>query len=58
MMTRRMLAGAALLAAISTSSAFAQQTVRVRGAIEKVDGNTLSVKADDGAVVTLTLTND
>jgi hypothetical protein len=58
MMTRRMLAGAALLTAISASSAFAQQTVRVRGAIEKVDGNTLSVKADDGAVVTLTLTGD
>jgi hypothetical protein len=53
-----MLAGAALLAAITASSAFAQQTVRVRGAVEKVDGNTLSVKADDGAVVTLTLTND
>src|SRR5258708_34347719 len=58
MMNRRMLAGAALLAAITASSAFAQQTVRVRGAVEKVDGNTLSVKADDGAVVTLTLTND
>jgi hypothetical protein len=53
-----MLAGAALLAAISVSAAFAQQTVRVRGAIEKVDGNTLSVKPDDGAVVALTLTND
>src|SRR5712672_2117321 len=58
MMNRRMLAGAALLAAISVSSAFAQQTVRVRGAVEKVDGNTLSVKGDDGAVVTLTLTSD
>jgi hypothetical protein len=53
-----MLAGAALLVAITASSAFAQQTVRVRGAVEKVDGNTLSVKADDGAVVTLTLTSD
>jgi outer membrane lipoprotein SlyB len=53
-----MLAGAALLAAITASSAFAQQTVRVRGAVEKVDGNTLSVKADDGAVVALTLTSD
>ena len=58
MMNRRMLAGAALLVAITASSAFAQQTVRVRGAVEKVDGNTLSVKADDGAVVTLTLTSD
>ena len=58
MMNRRMLAGAALLAAITASSAFAQQTVRVRGTIEKVDGNALSVKGDDGAVVTLTLTSD
>ena len=58
MMNRRMLASAALLVAITASSAFAQQTVRVRGAVEKVDGNTLSVKADDGAVVTLTLTSD
>src|SRR5258706_12443368 len=58
MMNRRMLAGAALLAAITASFAFAQQTVRVRGTIEKVDGNALSVKGDDGAVVTLTLTSD
>src|SRR5258706_8909671 len=58
MMTRRTLACAALLAAITASSAFAQQTVRVRGTIEKVDGNALSVKADDGAVVTLMLTSD
>src|SRR3982074_2805266 len=58
MMNRRMLAGAALVAAIPPPSACAQQTVRVRGAVEKVDGNTLSVKADDGAVVTLTLTSD
>jgi hypothetical protein len=53
-----MLASVALLAAISASSAFAQQTVRVRGTIEKVDGNTLTVKAADGAAVTLMLTGD
>src|ERR1700716_431470 len=58
MTTRRPLACAALVAAISVSSAFAQQTVRVRGTIEKVDGNALSVKGDDGAVVTLMLTSD
>ena len=58
MTTRRTLACAALVAAISVSSAFAQQTVRVRGTIEKVDGNALSVKGDDGAVVTLMLTSD
>src|SRR6267142_6699461 len=58
MTNRYMLAGAALLVAITASSAFAQQTVRVRGTIEKVDGNALSVKGDDGAVVTLMLTSD
>jgi hypothetical protein len=58
MTTRRTLACAALVAAISVSSALAQQTVRVRGTIEKVDGNAVSVKADDGAVVTLMLTSD
>jgi hypothetical protein len=53
-----MLAGVALLAAISASAAFAQQAVRVRGTIEKVDGNTLTVKAGDGTAVTLMLTSD
>ena len=43
MTTRRTLACAALVATISVSSAFAQQTVRVRGPIEKVDGNALIV---------------
>ena len=58
MMTRRMLAGVALLAAISASAVFAQQAVRVRGTIEKVDGNALTVKAGDGTAVTLMLTSD
>jgi hypothetical protein len=58
MMTRRMLAGVALLAVIAASTAFAQQAVRVRGTIEKVDGNTLTVKAGDGTAVTLMLTSD
>jgi hypothetical protein len=58
MMTRRMLASVALLAAISASAAFAQQAVRVRGTIEKVDGNALTVKAGDGTAVTLMLTSD
>src|SRR3979490_1757692 len=58
MTTRRTLACAALVAAISVSSALAQQTVRVRGTIEKVDGNALSVKGGDGAGVTLMLTGD
>jgi Cu/Ag efflux protein CusF len=56
-MTRRVLVGAALAAAFAVSSASAQQpqTQRVRGTIEKVDGNTLSVKARDGAVLTVAL---
>jgi hypothetical protein len=49
---------AALLMAVGTASASAQapQTVRIRGTVEKVDGNTVVVKATDGAAVTLTLT--
>ena len=55
--TRRALVGAALITAFAVSSASAQQpqTQRVRGTIEKVDGNTLSVKARDGAVLTVAL---
>jgi hypothetical protein len=48
MMTRRMLAGAALLAAISASAAWAQQTVRVRGTIAAVDGPMLTIKTREG----------
>jgi hypothetical protein len=53
-------AGVAALAAASLSCADAQQpqTVRIRGAIEKVDGDRVVVKANDGADVTLTLTAD
>jgi hypothetical protein len=62
----RVLAGAAFVALTTLAwtpdwtSAFAQQpqTVRLRGTIEKVDGSTLSVKARDGALVTLTLTGN
>lgn len=46
-------AGAALL--ISLASASAQQPARVRGTIEKVDGNTLTVKSREGASVTVKL---
>ena len=59
-MTRCMLAGAALAAALAVSPVFAQQpqTQRVRGTIEKVDGDTLSVKAHDGAMLTVALANN
>ena len=48
----------AVLASLGLSSASAQQpqTVRIRGTVEKVDGNTVAVKATDGAALTLTLT--
>ena len=59
-MTKRALAGAALLGALAASSAWAQQgqSVRVRGNIEKVDGKTLLVKARDGAMLTLMLADN
>src|SRR5262249_60762135 len=45
--TRRLLTGAALVAALATSSALAQQpqTVRLRGPIEAVGGPALTVQA-------------
>jgi hypothetical protein len=53
----RISAGVVLLAATGIAGALAQQpqTVRVRGAIEKVDGNTVVVKTAEGTDVTLTL---
>jgi hypothetical protein len=57
MSTMRILTAAALatIFAVSTASA---QTQRLRGTIEKVDGNTLLIKAPDGAPVTLTLADN
>ena len=53
----RSIMAAAVLAAVGIASASAQapQTMRIRGTVEKVDGNTVVVKAADGASVTLTL---
>jgi outer membrane lipoprotein SlyB len=53
---KRVLIAAALLAAVGVTSAPAQQTMRVRGTIEKVDGNKIVVKSDKGTEITLTLT--
>jgi hypothetical protein len=51
-----MIAGFAL---VLTGTALAQQPpVRVRGQIEKVDGNTLTVKARDGAELTIRLADN
>jgi hypothetical protein len=47
-------AGLALVLSLGTVSA-QQPPVRVRGAIEKVDGNTLTVKSRDGATVNVVL---
>jgi len=60
MIASRLLASAALAAALAAGSGWAQQaqTVRLRGTIEKVDGATLQVKARDGAQLTLKLTNN
>jgi outer membrane lipoprotein SlyB len=46
-------AGLALL--LSVASVSAQQPVRVRGEIEKVDGNKLTIKSREGATVTVVL---
>ena len=53
----RTLGCAAVLVAGGVLSAWAQQpqTVRIRGTIEKVDGNAVVVKAADGTAQTLTL---
>jgi len=54
--TSHIFAAAVVAAAFGLSSVSAQaQNVRVRGAIEKLDGNTLVVKSRDGADLKLTL---
>jgi hypothetical protein len=58
----RLAAGVALLtslgvASLGSASAQAPQTIRVRGTVESVDGNVVTVKATDGAAVKLTLTD-
>jgi hypothetical protein len=62
-MTRRGLTAALLAAFAATAAAmqaWAQQapTTRLRGTIEKVDGNTLLLKTRDGGELTLTLADD
>jgi len=53
-------AGAALAAMLAAVPAFPQQpqTQRVRGTIEKVEGDKLAVKSRDGAVLTVALTGN
>jgi hypothetical protein len=60
MSTLRILTAAAFVTALAVSTASAQQpqTQRLRGTIEKVDGNKLQVKATGGQEVTLMLTDN
>jgi hypothetical protein len=55
--TTRVLAVAAFAVAIAVTTASAQ-TQRVRGVIQKVDGNTLLIRSSGGDDVTLTLSDD
>ena len=51
------LALVAILSAWSLSAVAQQHTMRVRGTIEKLDCNVLSVKASDGTALQITLTD-
>ncbi len=53
-----LLAGPALVAALAASSASAQQTMRIRGPIQTVDGSTLTVKAGEAGDVKVKLTEN
>src|ERR1700752_1537549 len=52
---RAALAVAALAATAALAQAPAPQTVRLRGVIEKVDGNTVTAKSDKGEALTINL---
>ena len=56
--TKILMAGAVLTASYAMAAAQPAQTIRVRGTIEKVDGQTLVVKSGDGAEMKLMLTGD
>jgi hypothetical protein len=58
MRTTRQALGVAGFALVLAASAWAQDTVRVRGAIERVDGNTIVVKSRDGAELKVVLANN
>lgn len=57
---RAMVLGAALALIATTSAAWAQQSppVRIRGQIEKVDGNNLTIKSRDGAALHVKLADN
>jgi hypothetical protein len=53
-----LLAGAWVAASCMIADAQPAQTVRLRGTVENVNGNALTLKGTDGAAISLTLTND
>jgi len=59
-MTRRAFGAAGFALMLATSASFAQQPqlVRIRGAIEKVDGQVLMVKSREGADLKVTMPGD
>jgi hypothetical protein len=58
-MQRKLLVGGAAMAmSVLASSTFAQDTVRVRGTVERVDGPTYVIKARDGAELKVTLADN
>jgi hypothetical protein len=60
MMSRISMAIAGAAIAVVSTLAFAQQpqTVRIRGQIEKIDGNILAIKTRDGSVMSVKLADD
>jgi hypothetical protein len=56
----RCLSVTSVVVVLTTSAAWAQQpqTMRIRGTIEKLDGNTLSVKSREGTELQVTLTEN
>ena len=55
MKAKILLTGIAILASLTCAQAQAPQTVRLRGVIEKVDGNTIDAKSDKGDPLKLNL---
>jgi hypothetical protein len=54
-MTRRALGAAAIALSLAATAAFAQQPGRIRGQIEKIDGDILVLKTRDGAMLNVKL---
>jgi hypothetical protein len=57
-MTRRALGAAAIALSLAATAAFAQQPGRIRGQIEKVDGDMLVLKTREGAMLNVKVADD